>query len=53
MKTYSSLQIGDKLRTTFGNDLDKVYHLRGIVDDKLVLRYWRRDKQRWEYVVDE
>lgn len=31
----------------------KVYHVRGIVDDRAVLRWWRKPKQRWEYVVED
>lgn len=26
-----------------------VHHVRAIVDDQAVVRYWRRSKQRWQY----
>ncbi len=45
------LPIGTKIRTTFGNSRDKLYHVRGIVDDMLVIRWWRKGKRRWEYDV--
>lgn len=28
-------------------------HVRGVVDNRLVCRYWRPKKQRWEYIVFE
>lgn len=43
--------VGAKLRTTFGNELDKLYHVRGHVDGQIVVRWWRRGKQSWEYEV--
>lgn len=43
--------IGSKIRTTYGNSLDKVYHVRGHVDGHLTLRWWSRSKQRWIYEV--
>lgn len=49
--TYDDLKPGDKLRTSFGNSLDRTYHVRGRVDGLLILRTWLRGKQRWEYSV--
>jgi hypothetical protein len=28
-------------------------HVRGVVDDRAVLRHWRSSKQRWEYTVED
>lgn len=30
-----------------------VYHVRGIVDGRAVMRYWRPVKRRWEYFVED
>lgn len=43
------IPIGAKIRTKFDNDLDKLYHVRGHVDDKIVVRWWRAGKQRIKY----
>lgn len=31
----------------------KKCHVRGIVDGRVVFRWWNRYKQRWVYEVDE
>lgn len=28
-----------------------LYHVRGRVDDRVVVRWWRAPKHRWEYAV--
>ena len=28
---------------------DKLGHVRGFIDDGVVIRWWRAHKQRWEY----
>jgi hypothetical protein len=33
-------------------EFHRVYHVRAIVDDRAVLRFWRASKRRWEYVVE-
>ena len=52
------LKVGDKVRLQFPrldsgrqNFNNKLYHYRGRVDDKLVLRYWSRAKQDWCYEI--
>lgn len=41
-------------RTDFGPDnrnSGEVFHVRGIVDGRAVVRQWLRRKQRWNYTV--
>lgn len=46
---------GDKIvclkGRVFGGAI-KTAHVRGVVDDCVVYRYWLRRKQRWLYQVD-
>lgn len=37
-----------KIKLRYGR---KVYHVRGIVDDQVICRFWRQTKQRWEYTA--
>ena len=32
-----------------GNINNKLYHIRGQVDDNLIVRRWLKHKQRWQY----
>jgi hypothetical protein len=34
-------------------DLRRKYHVRGIVDDRAIVRVWLKSKQSWEYVVKD
>lgn len=43
--------VGTKLRTNYGNQCDELWHVRGHVDGKLVLRRWMKRRQRWCYEV--
>lgn len=36
-----------------GNPNNQVFHIRGFVDDMVIVRYWRPRKQRWEYAVKD
>ncbi len=31
------------------NQITDVFHIRGIVDGRYVVRYWNWHKQRWDY----
>ena len=31
----------------------RLYHVRGVVDDRAVLRTWLKHKRRWAYVVED
>lgn len=44
--------IGAKLRTGFGNSCDELLHVRGYVDDQIVMRVWFKHKRRWSYRVE-
>lgn len=43
------IPVGSKIRTQYGNFNDRLYHVRGHVDDLIVIRWWRTGKQRWHY----
>lgn len=47
-------QIGDTYRIYFNerNINNKTIHIRGIVDDIFVIRYWLKRKQRWYYACE-
>jgi len=50
------LKVGDKLRFFYqeGNINNCLYHVRGIVDETcIVVRWWAKNKKRWEYKVME
>jgi len=32
---------------------DKVYHVRGFVDDFVVVRWWNMRRQYWQYEIRE
>lgn len=42
---------GASFDETYGNDQDKLWHVRGIVDEQAVCRSWHRGKQCWRYEV--
>ena len=42
------LRVGDTLRE-YG--LGSPWHFRGVVDGRLVIRYWSRKRQSWAYKV--
>ena len=43
--------VGSKMWTTFGHELDKLYHVRAHVDGRLVLR-WYSKSRGWQYVIE-
>lgn len=49
------VSIGDKISLFYneGNHANTLYHVRGIVDGRLVLARWLTSKQRWEYEVKD
>lgn len=50
----SHIEVGDKLKLFYseGNPNNQLYHVRGIVDDMLVLKYWLPHKRFWRYTVE-
>lgn len=44
-KDQQGIQIGDKYRE-YGK---RLLHVRGLVEDQVVVRYWSKRKQEWEY----
>lgn len=50
MKTpLGTLRVGDKLRNTMG-----LWHVRGFVDGRVVLRqWWRKHGGYWNYTIAE
>lgn len=45
MSEPSPPQLGDKFRDGQGHLL----HVRGFVDEQVVVRYWNKEKQWWVY----
>lgn len=43
------IEIGDSFQHPYHREY--LCHVRGFVDDQLVVRYWRKGKQRWEYAL--
>ena len=48
------LQVGNKLRLDYGadNPNNRVIHVRGLVDDYCVYRYWIKRKAYWGYKLE-
>lgn len=53
LNSILDLRIGDKVRLFYSenNDNNKLLHVRGFVDGRVIFRYWRFHKQRWEYEI--
>jgi hypothetical protein len=53
VKGMRELRVGDKIRVRPGRPLSEpgsyLYHVRGMVDDYLVVREWSAHKKRWSY----
>jgi hypothetical protein len=44
------VKVGAKFRDETGEkEFHDVYHVRGLVDEVVVVRLWRREKRRWQY----
>ena len=43
--------VGTEIRIVYGNHNDRLYHVRGIVDDNIVVRHWQHSRKRWVYEV--
>lgn len=48
----NTLRVGDKVRRIWGRTRGDLYHVRGIVDNRVVMRTWSPEKQRWRYVIE-
>lgn len=45
------MKVGSKQKALVAGKI-RTIHIRGIVDDMIVYKWWRRGKQRWEYAVE-
>ncbi len=46
---------GAKYRYDFGpgnRNTGRVFHVRGIIDGRAVIREWSKSKQRWNYTIE-
>lgn len=50
---FNTLSRGDKIRRFYneGNPNNRLMHVRGSVDGMIVVRWWGKHKQRWNYEV--
>lgn len=51
MFTKLGLRINSKIKDTTSPmlNLQRLYHVRGFVDERVVVRWWSRGRQVWEY----
>lgn len=52
MKWVTNPAVGDKLRDSYRSafgEKGRLWHVRGIVDDQVVMRVWNKHKRRWIY----
>lgn len=45
-----AMPLGTLIREPFGNR--RLWHLRGVVDGRAVIRTWHREKSRWYYAIE-
>ncbi|KKL05380.1 hypothetical protein LCGC14_2606600 [marine sediment metagenome] len=50
---YDSINAGAEIRAVFGNFNDCLYHVRGSVDGRLIVRTWGYVRQGWFYEVKD
>lgn len=50
---FHTLDIGHEIKIYYNPDNinNRLYHVRGFVDGRLILRTWYRSKNRWEYII--
>jgi len=54
IKIPDDLQPGNSFRIYYneGNPNNCIIHIRGIVDDMIVFRWYNRHKRRWMYAIE-
>lgn len=49
--TVTPKDIGRRIRVDYGKDNvnNRLLHVRGVVDDKVIMRRWRASRRSWGY----
>lgn len=47
------IKAGESFRDRTNPNCPILYHIRGVVDDRVVMRVWNRSKNRWVYFVED
>lgn len=51
LTTIAELKVGDEIWRTWGRGRGDLCHVRGFVDDRVIIREWLPSKERWRYEV--
>ena len=47
----SKVKVGDTYHIDYGNQNDRIIHIRAIVDRQYVIRSWNRHRLGWSYDI--